>query len=426
MPSSFRTPKTLAEWLRLDSFRREGVLRRIRAALVAVAMAVCLVGVAATLALPGGRRAYEAGPVSRGHAAFGDRCETCHTQPFRSVGDDACRACHGEHAHHAAEEARTTACAACHREHRGHPALAQVADGHCIDCHADLGSSVRAGVEVRYRNVPDFPGHPDFALWSKAEPPKDPGRLVFSHHDHLVPLAVRGQDREAPPALRQLACADCHQTDAGGLFMQPVRYEKHCAQCHPLFAPLGDAKAAETSRKTPLPHPGPGQTAETVRGVLRDRLSRLAQEHPEVMTGAAEPERPIPGGRRAPPVSAEVFRWVDRNLGEAERVLFDKTAGCLLCHPETSDPPQRPRGLPELAPPDVPERWFSHSTFSHRSHQAYLCAECHQGAANSKDAADVLIPRLGDCRRCHNADSGVRSGCVHCHAYHKPGAGGGN
>jgi hypothetical protein len=270
--------------------------------------------------------------------------------------------------------------------------------------------------------VPDFAGHPEFALWREPQGGKDPGRLLFSHHDHLVPLAVPGPDREAPPVPRQLTCADCHQPDAGGLSMQPIRYEKHCAQCHPLFAGLKEKGANEAFRKTPLPHPGPGQSVETVRGVLRDRLTRLVQEHPALVTGQGtdEPERAIPGDRRAPPVNEGAFRWVDEHLGDAERVLFDRTAGCLLCHPEVGDPQKRPRGLPELAPPNVPERWFSHGIFSHRSHQAYGCAECHKGAEDSRDAADVLLPRLEDCRRCHNSESGVRSGCADCHAYHTP------
>jgi hypothetical protein len=433
MPSSFRTPKTLAEWLKLDYFRHESGLRRARSLLVVAAMGLCLLGVAVAVALPRGRQVYQAGPVSSGHAGFGDHCEKCHTEPFRtaahfagagdrpSVGDDACRSCHPGHAHHADEEVRGAHCAACHREHRGHTALARVADGHCTDCHSDLGRAVKEGVTVRFRNVPDFAAHPEFALWGGPQAPTDPGRLNFSHHDHLVPLAERGDDPAAPPALRQLACGDCHQPDAGGLYMQPIRYEKHCAGCHPIFPALKEGGAADAFRKTRLPHPGPGQSAETVRGVLRDRLTRLAQEHPAVMKGqaAGEPERPAPGDRRAPPVDEEVFRWVDRNLGEAERVLFDKKGGCLLCHQEVGDREKRPRGLPELAAPNVPERWFSHAVFSHRSHQAQGCAECHKGAAESRDAADVLMPRLEDCRRCHNAGSGVRSGCADCHAYHK-------
>jgi hypothetical protein len=435
MPSSFRTPKTLAEWLKLDYFRRESGLRRARTLLIAGVITAALLGVAVSFALPRGRQVFQAGPVSSGHASFGDQCEKCHTEPFRtaahfvgagdhsSVSDDACRSCHRGHAHHADVGARSAHCAACHREHRGHTALARAADGHCTACHSDPGGSVKSGVKVNFRNVPDFAAHPAFKLWSGPEAPTDPGRLNFSHHDHLVPLTVKGEKAGAPPVLRQLDCADCHQPDAGGLYMQPIRYEKHCYDCHPIFPALKDGKGADDVFRTiRLPHPGPGQSAETVRGVLRDRLTRLAQEHPAVLKGqgADDPERPIPGSRRAPPVDEEVFRWVDRTLGDAERVLFDKKGGCLLCHQEVGDPQQRTRGLPNLAPPNVPDRWFSHSVFSHRSHQAQDCEDCHKEARKSRDAADVLMPRLDDCRKCHNADSGVRSGCADCHAYHTP------
>jgi hypothetical protein len=439
MPSSFRTPKTLSEWLKPDLFRRETGLRRLKGVLVVAALLLSLAGVAATLTLPRGRTAFQAGPVSRAHATFGDRCEECHTHPFQTAGrflgsgdrptvsDDACTRCHGDHPHHAAAEARPGHCAACHREHRSHSELVQVADGHCTGCHADLRASVKDGVSVRFKDVPDFAGHPEFALWRDDTQTKDPGRINFSHHDHLVPLTAPGKDGGARVS-RQLGCGDCHQPDAGGLAMQPVRFDKHCAECHPVFAPFKDEgpneatrRAVETFRKTPLPHPGPGQSAETVRGVLRDRLTRLAQEHPALVTGrgAAEPERPIPGGRRAPPVNEEVFRWVDQRLGEAERVLFDRKAGCVLCHREL-DEPQRTNGLPALALANLPERWLSHSAFSHRSHQAYECAKCHKGAGESQDACDVLMPRLSDCRGCHNREMGARSDCVGCHAYHKP------
>jgi hypothetical protein len=437
MPSSFRTPKSLAEWLQLDYFRRERGLRRARAPLVVAAMLLSLLGVAAALAVPGGRRAYQAGPVSAGHATFADRCEACHTRPFRTAGrflqaseqptvsDDACRHCHGEHPHHPAEEAHTAGCAACHREHRGRPALAQVADGHCTACHANLGASVKGGVGRRFQDVPDFAGHPDFALWGKLPAGEDPGRLNFSHQAHLVPLGMRENSGEAPAVPRQLGCGDCHQPDAGGLAMQPIRYEKHCAECHALFAPLrveGPDEAVKAFREVRLPHPGPGQSAETVRGVLRDRLTRLAQEHPAVLgrQEAAEPERPIPGPRRAPPASREVFRWVDEHLGQAERVLFDKKSGCLLCHQELGRPERRPRGLPELALPNVPDRWLAHSAFSHKSHEAQECSKCHKGVTESTTARDVLMPHVDDCRGCHSPASGVRSDCAGCHSYHRP------
>jgi hypothetical protein len=445
MPSSFREPKSLPDWLQMDYFRHERVLRRLKGPLVVAAMLLSLVGVTVALAVPRGRQVYQAGPVSRGHAIFADQCAECHTHAFRTAGrfiqvserptvsDDACVNCHGEHPHHPAEEAHTAGCATCHREHRGRPALAQVADGHCTACHADLSQAIKKDmVKPNYSDIKDFAGHPDFAMWDKLEKVTagmDPGRLNFSHQAHLVPLAMPRKGPEAPVVLHKLECGECHQPDAGGLAMQPVRFDTHCAKCHLLQAPLkvegsdkATREAVEAFRQEPLPHPGPGQSAETVRGVLRDRLTRLAQENPKIVPagGAAEPERPIPGPRRAPNVSGPAFQWVDEHLGEAERVLFDKKAGCLLCHQELGQAEKRARGLPVLAPPNVPDRWLAHSAFSHRSHQAQPCTKCHEKAPESTTARDVLMPHINDCRRCHNPEVGVRSDCAGCHAYHKP------
>jgi hypothetical protein len=211
--------------------------------------------------------------------------------------------------------------------------------------------------------------------------------------------------------------------------MQPIRYEQHCAGCHPLFAPLREVGPGEAARaavaafqKMPVPHPGPGQSAETVRGVLRDRLTRLVQEHPALRAvgEGAEPDRPIPGQRRSPPVSPEEFLWVGQHLGDAERVLFDRKSGCLLCHQELSQPARRPGGLPALALPNVPDRWLAHSTFSHGSHRAYECARCHKDVEGSESEKSVLMPHLDDCRQCHNAASRVRDDCAGCHTYHEP------
>ena len=32
----------------------------------------------------------------------------------------------------------------------------------------------------------------------------------------------------------RLGCADCHQPGPDGAFLQPVKYDRHCAQCHTL------------------------------------------------------------------------------------------------------------------------------------------------------------------------------------------------
>lgn len=434
MPSIFRQPRSLPEWIEPDYFRRARGLRRLKGWLVLAALLVPLAVVTTAVVIPRGRKVYQAGPVSDAHAQFANQCETCHTQSFATAGhflgddgrssviDAACMTCHHDHPHHPTEETHTVHCAECHREHRGHPALARVADGQCANCHADLARAVKPGVEVQYKPVPDFVSHPEFALWRSQA--GDPGRLNFNHQAHLAELVMREGEVLVP---RKLGCGDCHQPDAAGLFMQPIRYEKHCARCHQLQAPLaGEWRdkaiegAVQAFRKAALPHPAPGQSAETVRGVLRDRLTRLAREHPAIVKAGApaSPEPPIPGRRRAPPVSAEVFQWVNEHLDESESVLFDRKAGCLLCHQERSDPQQRPRGLPDLAPPNLPDRWFSHSTFSHKAHQVSKCVDCHKDAETSRDAHDVLMPRLDDCRQCHGPGTGVRSECVTCHGYH--------
>jgi hypothetical protein len=124
-------------------------------------------------------------------------------------------------------------------------------------------------------------------------------------------------------------------------------------------------------------------------------------------------------------VSGEAFAWVDRQLAGSEKALFDHTGGCRLCHQELTHPERRPAGLPQLARPNVPARWFAHARFSHKSHEALAsgCAECHKGVNESRTAQDVLLPRLEDCRGCHNPATGVRSDCAGCHGYHKPSPG---
>ena len=56
----------------------------------------------------------------------------------------------------------------------------------------------------------------------------------------------------------------------------------------------------------------------------------------------------------------------------------------------------------------------------HAAHRTEKCERCHQ-ARPSKDAADVLVPPLANCRECHG-DPGTRgrlgTACVDCHGFH--------
>jgi hypothetical protein len=455
MPSPLRSPKALPAWFELDYFRRGRLLRRLWRPVLWGALAATALGVACTF-LPGMQTAYEAGPLSNAHALFNHDCGKCHAQAFgairrfwdadaRSVPDAACAACHAGPPHH--ETADQSGCAGCHREHHGQAVLARVTDSQCTtSCHANL---TRITKDSRYNpHITGFGAgeHPEF----KAR--KDPGTIKFNHAVHLQGL--RGIDSkqfwkqlefvrknsgaharlpEPGQQTRQLGCQFCHQTDSAGRYMQPIRYEQHCKECHPLSVQLvGNDKglqglAAEFS-KTPAPHPvhgdeqSPGKTAQTVRAALRERLTDfiLDDRHKGFLGESpdASPERAVPGWPRPPAVSKAQFDWVNRQLAQTERILFESAGGCGYCHQEKTAPDKRPGGLPEYEPSGIKPRWHEQSAFRHDSHRMLRCAECHAAAESSQKTRDVLLPQIDTCRRCHNPQAGARADCAECHSYH--------
>ena len=78
----------------------------------------------------------------------------------------------------------------------------------------------------------------------------------------------------------------------------------------------------------------------------------------------------------------------------------------------------------------IPSRWMPHAQFSHNAHQMMNCAECHDGAVQSSQTADILLPSIELCRKCHSSTPdqpngeararhlGARADCVECHTYH--------
>jgi hypothetical protein len=226
-----------------------------------------------------------------------------------------------------------------------------------------------------------------------------------------------------------LRCADCHQPDAERRYMRPIRYDLHCAACHPLAGPLSIAtgngpirEAAARFRATSAPHPHPGESAATVRAVLRERYLEFARNHPEILRlrDDVAPGRVVPRRRQrvAVPPGTE-WEWAGRQLAEAERLLFDGAQGCRYCHHEVK---RAADGLPDYAPPSIPARWLPASVFSHDSHRPLDCQGCHPGARTSAAPADVLMPHVVTCIACHNpSGAGARGDCVECHRYHSRG-----
>src|SRR5579871_2012089 len=85
MPSAFRDPKSLSDWIQLDYFRRPRSLRRWRGWLGWGTLAATALVVGIVLLLPGGKTAFQAGPVSSAHTLFNDRCGECHTEAFQTA-----------------------------------------------------------------------------------------------------------------------------------------------------------------------------------------------------------------------------------------------------------------------------------------------------------------------------------------------------
>jgi hypothetical protein len=458
MPSAFRDPKSLPEWIELDYYRRVRPLRRLRSL---VNWVVLLVSVAALAGVVwwGNQMIYQAAPVAYAHRMFNNDCKTCHTEAFqttrrllptaaqfRSVPDQACQSCHAGAIHHP-QQVRDDHCAACHQEHRGWPSLSRVPDGTCTDCHANLERKDRQP-PIYFKSVTGFRGgeHPEFAWFRPDTKRPDPGTIRFNHKVHLADDGVFAPDpkqidllwkdaaADYRPVKQVLNCRDCHQPDAAGRYMQPVRYEQHCQKCHPLSVQVGgdwaDEKVREAAKefsRTPAPHPHPDETPETVRAALRDRFVRFLQINSaeKVLAGRAEPARPIPGWDRSQPLSREEYAWVNDQLAAAVRTLFDMPGGCRFCH-EVKDQ-RSPPELPVYAPSNINERpfpeigtsprWLPHSIFNHERHRMLDCQQCHP-AKNSSATGDVLLPAVESCQQCHNPRAGVRSDCVECHRYH--------
>src|SRR5262249_12900281 len=132
-------------------------------------------------------------------------------------------------------------------------------------------------------------------------------------------------------------------------------------------------------------NPATFAAAETVRAALRERFTAFVQENPNVITGAPgdKPARVLPGKRHPTPLSEGQWTWVNKQLAAAEDLLFKQGGGCRYCH---DDPVGRQSdGLPKYALPQIPDRWFCHSWFSHDVHRPLQCVACHEGALTSTE-----------------------------------------
>lgn len=410
--------------------------------------------------------AWLSGPLSSAHKGLKDDCQSCHVEPFVAVTDRACVGCHtGEHkamsiAHAGASAAMLLAarqppgtgekiltgfakafnkpqgrCVDCHTEHEGAGPMPATPQAFCADCHDGMQARLKAaGHPTALADAADFGiAHPEFRPFVRAAPGAKPLRAVlgtpardwnglkFPHDLHLrgdggvarMAASFRGRDDFG----KKLECANCHRPEADGVRFRPVEMERDCAMCHSLaFETVGGVTRT-------LRHGEPDQVAADLTAYYR----------------STPPARPLQLGgmeRRRPGQYAEgqvyniYFREVAVRPSRAEdavRAVFSKGGACYDCH--TIIPPASGAGW-RVTPVHQTPRYLAKGWFDHDAHRETACVDCHVGATDSKQAAELLVPGLAQCRDCHVGEKGARlikvktateSPCAMCHEYHADG-----
>lgn len=392
-----------------------------------------------------GDGSWTPGPLSRAHHRLEDKCEACHVKPFESVRNETCVNCH-KTVHDHADGARLTlaraepgpggrllagiahafgkeapgACVDCHREHEGGAAMPPPAQQFCADCHGSLKDRV---ADTRLGNAADFDTlHPEFSPAVMVDPvagttrrtplgatARENSGLAFPHKLHLdqrggVAKMAATLAGERGYGANGLACADCHRPTEDGVRFKPITMERDCEACHSLVYD----KLGPTYRK--LRHGDIDQA-------IADLQVAGSTTYP-LVTGRARPgtygANQIYFARFTQPVG-----------GGLAAGMLGKDGVCGECHTATMK-----NGRPAVVPVKLPLRYMANGWFDHSAHKQTKCAECH-AAAGSSSSADVLLPRLTECRTCHvgEQETGlfaprgkVSSGCAMCHAYHPTGS----
>ena len=357
--------------------------------LIAIGLIVAL-AVIAEVTKPEKQSAFMPGGVSSAHARARDKsgnviakdCDACH-DPWNSVKDERCTACHQRVAH-AVNEKQPLTCMACHNEHRGLPKLALVNDQTCASCHANLAPHVKIALaaDSPIRSITQFgKDHPE--LTSVA----DPNNIRFNHKVHLK----KGGVLNAMGRREELKCDSCHKLVVTRGKADPVRleFEQHCQSCHKLTF---DARFPTSE----IPHGGDPQLAygyiATTYAGNRDIIGKSPDEVRRILT-------------RRTSVGLD-----ERAVINAAQVVKVK---CGKCHEL-----KRVSERFVVDPPKIVTEWMPGSRFTHTAHSGLDCESCHRDLRTSVATADVHMPKKSDCTSCHGAGANAASSCVTCHEYH--------
>lgn len=481
-----QTGKTRVRRIPLDYHRTPGLAGRWRSLAFAIpiaAGAAYLLWVAAT---PGGEAHLSTGPLSLAHAALESNCAACHEpltpiagdafriNPKASIEQNAnrCLVCHQTIYPHSQRLSETghladRNCAACHQEHLGLTnRLIPINDRTCTECHGDVEKLVAATrpeaaiaspSDIPPRAIVDFSraGHGEFpslastAITPDAEP--NIAGIRFDHAQHMAPGQVLPGRRGAmtldriPPADRdryrqpgqddaaivQLDCAACHTYTSGATsaaarqwskLSQPIRFDQHCAACHPLSAP------GQREGQAGIPH---GIPLSMLRDELAARKVILDAEVDQGIRRGETPQRDplplaVPGKAETPNANGqptEIHPETNVEIAPTKNPLdrFDPAITdalvqnvrdqCVICHGKT-DLEQNPR-LPQL-----PESRLARGAFDHGAHRTAACVICHpQADPTATSVSDVAKPALATWLKRFESPAlilGIES-CTPCH-----------
>ena len=407
-----------------------------------------------------GDRLWLSGSLSQGHAALANNCRACHVQPFVSVRDEACTACHTRISDHADHRRLARArpdlggwarfqlavsetfgldsgrCVDCHTEHEGPQEIPATPQQFCADCHTDLDSRLR---DTALGDASDFEElHPEFqpsvlVRWEGEQPrmqrvslaqnPREASNLKFPHALHLDPNGGAAQMARRLAGSHgfgeRMECADCHVPTPDGTRFQPPDMEGDCAMCHSLAFEQIDGTVRT------LRHGEPAQVVADVRAFYRAGL----RSRPAVL-GTPRSRPGDVNQIRAAVQNARARQAVGQRADQAVRSIFSPGGACFDCH-EVRPAPAGTLNY-GIRPVAFPTRYMLHGWFDHRAHQivqrpgqpqqdgSAACLSCHRADA-SQSATDLMIPNVASCRDCHGGETSslpVESSCAMCHDYH--------
>ena len=376
---------------------------------------------------------WETGALSSVHHGLEDNCEACHVKPFVAVRDETCLSCHKDIGDHAAQPRQQNArgspgagdavlwevahafgkpgpgaCTDCHTEHEGAGRMEPTREQFCADCHGTLDERL---TDTKLANASDFGRvHPQFqARLFTAATQREPVRvslnanprqwdgLRFPHRMHLSTTNGVARMAQRLGEGPNLECGDCHRPTADGVRFLPVDMEQDCESCHSLV------------------YDRVGSTFRTLHhgNVEQMRADLLAMDRSARRPIVAARARP--GQYRAGGLYSASFTSVTSGSSLLANAMSSKGL-CGECHI-----PAAGGGALGVMPVTQQSRYFMHGWFDHEDHKQAKCTSCH--AADTSDAAsDLLLPRIAECRECHQGESAIKaevpSGCAMCHSYH--------